>query len=357
MLPTLTSAYGAAARADPLFNSIPLEDDYPYGTVPSTASSSKPMFQPSCDWTLNATARAVYIRHFGETTAIPLIIDPKRRSVRRAHVLTCNEPYRRGLIAGPFATRPGEWISFGAIFDLLSRGDRVIRYIGDVVDAHGRTVPFPPMHMHHIHFKMGSAIHWFETHGDYINREGLGYETRVPAGHCSVHHGTPTSVEAQVNDVRGAGHFAMSGDEESRPAAKTAATTPRMPTSGAMSLKDADVAAAAAEMAGSAAGDDQGAPSSPWYLRIVVDLSRTPCEPVSVSATGPAPQGRGRPHASPVGPRAPLFLLPTSYLLLSTYYCRTARSSLPASLQPARSYPLQPATRPRRPHQRTLPQP
>ena len=113
-----------------------------------TVSDPKPSFSqlwPRCEWSKNATARAKGFRRSGEW------MPTEHESRVHVSVRTCHEPRTRGMVAGPFYTRPGEWISSIVDFDLLGEGDRVTGYVGDAVDGTGRSLPYPPLHMHHIH--------------------------------------------------------------------------------------------------------------------------------------------------------------------------------------------------------------
>ena len=57
--------------------------------------------------------------------------------------------------------------------------------------------------MHHIHVYANDLPHWFETHGDYpLDAHGYSLSS-PPLGSCVVvQEATPTTVFAQVNDVR-----------------------------------------------------------------------------------------------------------------------------------------------------------
>ena len=247
-----------------LFNIIDMKADYPYGTLPP---SQEPTFSPrECRWQRNDSTRAIFFYHHGEKAILPVLdnVTERERSVRRAHVRTCVTSGYRGMIAGPFYTRPGEWGTVGMIFDIVSGSEQEIAFIGDAVDAKGQTVSFPPMHMHHIHFKMANAIHWHETHGDYAHGAD-GYQTLLPAGHCVVHHrNVATTVEAQINDVRGSAlNLAMSADNSNT-----------QPTGGRAS----DVREALLERR-------PGSPenTTEWYMRVVLKLHTgvQPCTVVS----------------------------------------------------------------------------
>jgi hypothetical protein len=126
---------------------------------------------------------------------------------------------------GPFHSKPGDWHTGfsgedapGRIdFGLFEPGDRITAFVGHAVTDDGTPIGFPPLHIHHIHMRKGSAFasrehadHWFESHGDYSRgsdvgigaRSAIGYVTRVPAGYCVVtdEFAHDVDVNAQVND-------------------------------------------------------------------------------------------------------------------------------------------------------------
>jgi hypothetical protein len=132
----------------------------------------------------------------------------------RMHAHICTSATLRTLVAGPFFSRPGEWHSMGSAYDqLLKPADRVVGYVADVVNSSGLAVPYPPIHLHHIHVMRGEAVHWYETHGDYQLDPARGYWRSLPAGYCDDSRGeAKRTVLAQINDVRFTSDMAMSFD-------------------------------------------------------------------------------------------------------------------------------------------------
>jgi hypothetical protein len=103
---------------------------------------------------------------------------------------------------------PGEWLT--AYIDtttLAQIGDlsKISSFVGDAVDSSGNRIPFPPLHVHHIHVCRLQTMprlvqqHWLEVHGDY----SPDYRTTTPSGYCRVHgKGASLLVLAQYKDVR-----------------------------------------------------------------------------------------------------------------------------------------------------------
>ena len=247
---TPTSGSGAEQpiRYDNVFGTIPIDGTYPHD---NPMIDPTPTFRPACDWQRNDSAIAIFFKHFGELAQA----DEWETAVNTTHrmtVHTCNQPHLRGMIAGPFRVLPREWVSLGMKFDILGPDDPVISYTGDAVTAAGDPVEFPPLHLHHIHIRQLTAVHWFETHGDYELQPGVGYTRRLPDGYCSRHHGRQTLVEAQVNDVRTAG--------------------------GSTGMASATQRAAPGS---SAADTEKRLGPIEFYLRIVFELSTKECTPVS----------------------------------------------------------------------------
>jgi len=139
-----------------------------------------------------------------------------------APVKVLDESTTRGVIIGPMHSLPGQWHSIVYNLDecgILRDGDQIIEYRGDAVDELG-SVPYPPLHLHHIHVhhedRSGThSTHWFETHGDY-DLTDHGYSRRIPEGYAVVFRGGKVRVEAQVNDVRHQVDLAMSADTSQR---------------------------------------------------------------------------------------------------------------------------------------------
>lgn len=236
--------------------------------------------QPQCAWQRNLTAIGVYCEHTGEADGPKYADDIWRSPHPVPAVWVCDEKLVRGVIAGPFSSDPGHWTTVGLdITSLLQSGDPITQYIGDAVFADGTSVPYPPLHMHHIHVarqrwrrdgkRAGGSQdqtllyqpHWFETHGDYLQSAGVGYATNLPPGWCDVFEpGWQVLVEAQINDVRFQVDAAMSRDTRS-----DGSNSSNAPLHGK---------AASAEVAALRHG--HGASPLQWYLRIAFRLSPTP---------------------------------------------------------------------------------
>ena len=145
----------------------------------------------------------------------------------RVHINATDTPSLREVLVGPITTRAGTWATVWLPFTLVRRGDRVVEFVGDAVSMlDGRTIPYPPLHLHHIHVSLqqpgaNAKVHWFETHGDYSRGEVTDYRTRLPDGYCVEHPaGAELLVQAQVNDVRFRQEAAMSISPWSRVGAK-----------------------------------------------------------------------------------------------------------------------------------------
>jgi len=149
---------------------------------------------------------------------------------QHARVTPLTGPNEVGYLAGPFNTSGQQWISVADVFNseepsiLPPEIDRITSYTGDAVDAAGVAVPYPPLHMHHIHIirfprghrggfpaavdKFDVQQHWLETHGDYrLTPPGgaiaPGYTIAMPPGTCRVMgQGAELRLFAEVNDVR-----------------------------------------------------------------------------------------------------------------------------------------------------------
>lgn len=145
-----------------------------------------------------------------------------------APVMPLSGPNELGFLAGPFVTGGGEWVVLQDLFgshepSLIPSGDHCFTsYTGDAVDASGAAIPYPPLHMHHIHLARVAPQgtdppggycalqqHWMETHGDYrLHPAGIpglpdGYSISPPNGTCRpLGHGAQLRIYAEVNDVR-----------------------------------------------------------------------------------------------------------------------------------------------------------
>ena len=143
-------------------------------------------------------------------------------------VWACTQGRERTVLAGPFSSSAQQWHFLSLPFELLNDGDRIVRVVGDTVNASDAQSPiaYPPLHMHHIHIQH-EIPHWFETHGDYHRDPKRGYELQMPKGSCVIYshlerpEGADTrgiekamdavSVVAHVNDVRGGAALGMGG--------------------------------------------------------------------------------------------------------------------------------------------------
>ena len=147
----------------------------------------------------------------------------------------CRAGRLRGVRFGPFVASPGHrWRSVlsGALTGLLADGDGIVAHAAYPATAAGVALGYPPLHAHHVHVRHADSTrgipralnsHWFESHGDYVSggdgaepaadrgyglgaAGAAGYVTRLPRGYCVlVREADEVDVEAEVNDVRGAG--------------------------------------------------------------------------------------------------------------------------------------------------------
>eukprot|EP00966_Prymnesium_polylepis_P331175 7386744-Prymnesium_polylepis.1 len=85
-----------------------------------------------------------------------------------SHVFLCDHDNVRTMLIGPFSSHVQQWTSIVAPVTQLKRGDRIVSFSGDAVDAADALTPvgYPPLHMHHIHVQREEP-HFWETHGDY----------------------------------------------------------------------------------------------------------------------------------------------------------------------------------------------
>ena len=170
-------------------------------------------------------------------------------------------PTERVLLAGPLKSWPGSWVSLILLVPSFEEQDRIVGFTGDAVDGKEQPVPFPPLHMHHIHVASGEYTHLWETHGDYEMRSTrdasghptVGYTSRVRSPYCRRLGGTKLSVNAQINDVRG--DAAGSGMAQSRGAGHGSVVH--------------------------AVGNNHTGAAVTWWLRIRFELSLAPCRPAS----------------------------------------------------------------------------
>ena len=169
-----------------------------------------------CDWQLSSLP-AHYCRDENEASSPTFEaheIDAPLLCPETAYSQICSHGNIRALLVGPFYSAPGEWHSIVARYDeLLQPSDRVIGVTSDAVDAStGHAVPYPPLHLHHIHIQRSPAAHWYETHGDYdLISPKDGYYRSLPDGYCDYNEESATRiVTTQINDVRYQADAAMS---------------------------------------------------------------------------------------------------------------------------------------------------
>lgn len=133
--------------------------------------------------TLIATLRRSYVESY--------ILDLSNKAgleTQRIQVHACNgvEGFTSYLF-GPFNISMNEWINIAAYSYLPNGG--TVAYLSDVVRSDKTsTVPYPPIHMHHVHTKQPDDYSWhrFETHGDYFGIQSDGYSMTWPKGYCTV---------------------------------------------------------------------------------------------------------------------------------------------------------------------------
>ena len=179
-----------------------------------------------------------------------------RCSARRPHIhRSAHMATSAHSSSARFYSAPGEWHSIVARYDeLLQPSDRVIGVTSDAVDAStGHAVPYPPLHLHHIHIQRSPAAHWYETHGDYdLISPKDGYYRSLPDGYCDYNEESAKRiVTTQINDVRYQADAAMSFNLH----------------------------------ATSSASNRSKGPTLKWYLRLVLRLhgsnTQSRCKPVT----------------------------------------------------------------------------
>ena len=200
-------------------------------------------------------------RSFSEKTSHTFTVRDFRRLQglcrERARMYSCSSGTTRALVAGPFASRPKEWHAISLDYSrLLTSTDRIVQFTSDAIDHEsGVPVPYPPLHMHHIHITRGPANHWYETHGDYGYHPIDGYTRVLPEGYCDRSALPWGLLLTQINDVRGDGQdLAMSFDEHAGAAQEEEEEALR-----------------------------NGGPLVQWYLRLVFRLQpdERPCKAVT----------------------------------------------------------------------------
>ena len=210
-----------------------------------------------CDWQLSSLP-AHYCRNENEASSPTFEaheIDAPLLCPETAYSQICSHGNIRALLVGPFYSAPGEWHSIVARYDeLLQPSDRVIGVTSDAVDAStGHAVPYPPLHLHHIHIQRSPAAHWYETHGDYdLISPKDGYYRGLPDGYCDYNEESAKRiVTTQINDVRYQADAAMSFNVH----------------------------------ATSSASNRSKGPTLKWYLRLVLRLhgsnTQSRCKPVT----------------------------------------------------------------------------
>lgn len=282
-------------------------------------------FATECAWRLSTPASVCIANNEKESTNFDTVVPNfERRCIRRAHVHVCSSSNAtRALLVGPLVTRPGLWHSIGVDYSaIVHAGDAIVAVTSDAVDAtSGKPIPYPPLHLHHIHISMGTSVHWHETHGDYL-LEHDGYHRHMPAGFCERTDSAdmPRFLTTQINDVRYTVDSAMSFDTSSKGAG------------GASALAEAQ-------------RDELGIS---FYLRLVFHLEPTPTR---ASATASVAQAAAvaTSQRSDVRPRAPCRAV-TKFILWSAL-ARFARALAPPAPHP----PLSPRRSSCQPGTRSLP--
>ena len=188
----------------------------------------------------------------------PSLLQQQRSSLKYSRTVPIKvhtTPTERILLAGPFKCWPGSWVATILLVPEFERQAKVIGFTGDAVDEKQQPLPFPPLHMHHIHVAGGEYTHLWETHGDYnivstsdaAGHRTAGYTSRVSSPYCRQMGSTKLSVNAQVNDVRG----------------------------------DATGSGMAQSRHSIAVSEAQNHSSITWWLRIRFEMSTAPCRPAA----------------------------------------------------------------------------
>lgn len=171
----------------------------------------------SCKW-----ERAYQLARFSvddsEASALDSLyrIYVSQRNSQLADIWVCVSESERMVLVGPFHSQAMQWHSITLPFLWFKKGDCIISFSGDTVNASDGTssISYPPLHMHHIHIQREDP-HWWETHGDYVMDPKEGYNMSLPLGTCMPHDRDGDAFErvriiAHLNDVRGLSTHQMS---------------------------------------------------------------------------------------------------------------------------------------------------
>ena len=166
----------------------------------------------------------------------PSLLQQQRSSLKYSRTVPIKvhtTPTERILLAGPFKCWPGSWVATILLVPEFERQAKVIGFTGDAVDEKQQPLPFPPLHMHHIHVAGGEYTHLWETHGDYnivSTSDAAGHRT---AGYTS-RVSSPSFVAPRrrgeaggVTLSRGRGEVLLDARHTLRSSAKPASSAPR----------------------------------------------------------------------------------------------------------------------------------
>ena len=164
----------------------------PYQLPPAAAAL---VAEGECTWELSTPATVCVADREADSPNMDMYGDssgphPERACLSRAHAHVCTAGTTRALLIGPLTSLPGRWHSFSAPYgSLIPSAHRLTAVTCDAVnDTTGAALPYPPLHIHHIHIARGDSVHWHETHGDYeLGHDG--YTRRIPPGYCEVSDG------------------------------------------------------------------------------------------------------------------------------------------------------------------------
>ena len=108
----------------------------------------------------------------------------------------------QGMIAGPIIGGHGQWHHFHIVEGVVEDGS-YSQYVGHAVTQEGEEIPYPPFHVHHLHWYHGHNQHWWATHGDFYPH----YTRNLPEDFCFKlkEDGRGQYVSGIINDVRTSG--------------------------------------------------------------------------------------------------------------------------------------------------------
>lgn len=134
----------------------------------------------------------------------------------RTPVELCTDANTRRLRIGPVLQPAGGWFHVlqtdVTTWGFVAPGDAVARFDATPRDTSNRPIWLPPLHVHHAHVTRRTPtqpfdIHFMNTHGDYLLREGLAsYARSTPRGSgLRVEAHDRIGFNAVINDVRSHG--------------------------------------------------------------------------------------------------------------------------------------------------------